>query len=206
ELENILENDRILDDLHIIEELIKETNDFNNFGEKEIDNHSQSMIVFKLNNLSKNHKNLSNLIQPYNSNHNNNQFLLENDFLIEKADIKIDTSYKNIQFNNSYNQYKPNLDLDTFKIEKSENKFIPKKSQNPPQELSNINHEIIEEINQKVKKNPRITLWSPRSAAVLRYLRKTSPEFSISKEASLLIDNLIKVKYQDIWNLFNDLD
>ncbi|MDD2643484.1 MAG: hypothetical protein PHC65_02235 [Methanobacteriaceae archaeon] len=206
ELENILENDRILDDLHIKEELIKETNDFNNFGEKEIDNHSQSMIVFKLNNLSKNHKNLSNLIQPYNSNHNNNQFLLENDFLIEKADIKIDTSYKNIQFNNSYNQYKPNLDLDTFKIEKSENKFIPKKSQNPPQELSNINHEIIEEINQKVKKNPRITLWSPRSAAVLRYLRKTSPEFSISKEASLLIDNLIKVKYQDIWNLFNDLD
>ncbi len=43
-----------------------------------------------------------------------------NDFLIEKADIKIDTSSKNIQFNNSYNQYKPNLDLDTFKIEKSE--------------------------------------------------------------------------------------
>ena len=206
ELENILENDRILDDFHIKEELIKETNDFNNFSEKEIDNHSQSMIVFKLNNLSKNHKILSNLIQPYNSNHNNNQFLLENDFLIEKADIKIDTSSKNIQFNNSYNQYKPNLDLDTFKIEKSENKFIPKKSQNPPQELSNINHEIIEEINQKVKKNPRITLWSPRSAAVLRYLRKTSPEFSISKEASLLIDNLIKVKYQDIWNLFNDLD
>ena len=39
ELENILENDRILDDLHIKEELIKETNDFNNFGEKEIDNH-----------------------------------------------------------------------------------------------------------------------------------------------------------------------
>ena len=206
ELENILENDRILDDLHIKEELIKETNDFNNFGEKEIDNHSQSMIVFKLNNLSKNHKNLSNLIQPYNSNHNNNQFLLENDFLIEKADIKIDTSSKNMQFNNSYNQYKPNLDVDTFKIEKSENKSIIKKSQNPPQASSKINYEIIEEINQKVKKNPRITLWSPRSAAVLRYLRKTSPEFSISKEASLLIDNAIKFKYSEIWNLFDDLD
>lgn len=47
------------------------------------------MIVFKLNNLSKNHKNLSNLIQPYNSNHNNNQFLLENDFLIEKLILKL---------------------------------------------------------------------------------------------------------------------
>ncbi len=209
ELENILENDRILDDLHIKEELIKESNDFNNFGEKETGNHSQRRIVFKLNNLSKNHKNhnnLSNLIQSYNSNHNNNRFLLENDFLIEKADIKIDTSSKNMQFNNSYNQYKPNLDVDTFKIEKSENKSIIKKSQNPPQASSKINYEIIEEINQKVKKNPRITLWSPRSAAVLRYLRKTSPEFSISKEASLLIDNAIKFKYSEIWNLFDDLD
>ena len=85
---------------------------------------------------------------------------------------------------------------------------INNKKESP--ELQKIAKEIAinvgQQINQKVKKNPRITLWSPRSAAVLRYLRKTSPEFSISKEASLLIDNLIKVKYQDIWNLFNDLD
>ncbi len=56
-----------------------------------------------------------------------------------------------------------------------------------------------------VKKNPRITLWSSRSAAVLRYLKKTQPEFSISKEASKLIEDAVKEKYPEIWELFDDL-
>jgi hypothetical protein len=60
----------------------------------------------------------------------------------------------------------------------------------------------IDEVTQIVDKNPRITLWSSRSAAVLRYLRKTEPEFSISKEASTLIDEAVSKKYPDIWELF----
>ena len=43
------------------------------------------------------------------------------------------------------------------------------------------------------------------SAAVLRYLRKTEPEFSISSEASDLIDAAIAEKYPEIWTLFNHL-
>mgnify|MGYP003298354371 CR=1 FL=1 len=46
----------------------------------------------------------------------------------------------------------------------------------------------VKEVKEIVNKNPRITLWSARSSAVFRYLRKTEPEFSISKEASTLID------------------
>ena len=65
----------------------------------------------------------------------------------------------------------------------------------------NLNHTIIE----TVEKNPRITLWSAKSAAVLRYLRKTQPEFSISKEASRLIDEAIAEEYPEIWTLFNHL-
>lgn len=61
----------------------------------------------------------------------------------------------------------------------------------------------IDEVTQIVDKNPRITLWSSRSAAVLRYLRKTEPEFSISKEASTLIDEAVSKKYPEIWELFN---
>ena len=60
----------------------------------------------------------------------------------------------------------------------------------------------VDEVTQIVDKNPRITLWSSRSAAVLRYLRKTEPEFSISKEASTLIDEAVSKKYPDIWELF----
>ncbi len=67
-----------------------------------------------------------------------------------------------------------------------------------------FNEKIIADILADVNKNPRISLWSAKSAAVLRFLRKTEPEFSISSEASLLIEAAIKEKYPEIWNLFEE--
>lgn len=66
-------------------------------------------------------------------------------------------------------------------------------------ELANI-----DEVKEVVSKNPRITLWSAQSAAVFRYLRKTEPEFSISKEASLIIEDAVSKKYPEIWKLFDE--
>ena len=71
--------------------------------------------------------------------------------------------------------------------------------------LSEKEEKLIDEVIETVENNPRITLWSARSAAVLRYLRKTEPEFSISSEASDLIDAAIAEKYPEIWTLFNHL-
>lgn len=71
-------------------------------------------------------------------------------------------------------------------------------------DLSDKEIENIEEVKEIVAKNPRITLWSSRSACVFRYLRKTEPEFSISKEASILIDEAVSKKYPEIWELFED--
>ena len=67
-----------------------------------------------------------------------------------------------------------------------------------------VQKEHLDEVKKIVDKNPRITLWSSRSSAVLRYLRKTEPEFSISKEASTLIDEAVSKKYPEIWALFDD--
>jgi len=67
-----------------------------------------------------------------------------------------------------------------------------------------VQKEHLEEVKKIVDKNPRITLWSSRSSAVLRYLRKTEPEFSISKEASKLIEDAVSKKYPEIWALFDD--
>ncbi|WP_458456593.1 AAA family ATPase [Methanobrevibacter sp.] len=67
-----------------------------------------------------------------------------------------------------------------------------------------IQEEHVAEVKEIVDKNPRITLWSSRSSAVFRYLRKTEPEFSISKEASLLIEEAVAKKYPEIWALFDD--
>ncbi|WP_461461120.1 hypothetical protein [Methanobrevibacter sp.] len=62
----------------------------------------------------------------------------------------------------------------------------------------------VDEVMEIVHKNPRITLWSVHSSAVFRYLRKTQPEFSISNEASSLIDEAVSKKYPEIWKLFED--
>ena len=77
------------------------------------------------------------------------------------------------------------------------------KSVQTSQELQ-IQKEHVEEVKRIVNKNPRITLWSSRSSAVFRYLRKTEPEFSISKEASLLIEEAVSKKYPEIWALFDE--
>lgn len=71
-----------------------------------------------------------------------------------------------------------------------------------PQELKVKEH--VAEVKEIVDKNPRITLWSSRSSAVFRYLRKTEPEFSISKEASKLIEEAVAKKYPEIWALFDE--
>lgn len=68
-----------------------------------------------------------------------------------------------------------------------------------------VQQEHVDEVLAIVEKNPRITLWSSRSSAVFRYLRKTEPEFSISKEASVLIEEAVAKKYPEIWALFEDL-
>jgi len=78
----------------------------------------------------------------------------------------------------------------------------------PRKEITPATHpkDKVREVLEDVKKNPRITLWSARSAAVLRYLKKTKPEFSISREASLLIEEAVKNKYPEIWDLFSELE
>lgn len=71
--------------------------------------------------------------------------------------------------------------------------------------LSKKDEENVCQVIEIVECNPRITLWSARSAAVLRYLRKTEPEFSISNEASKLIEEALAEKYPEIWTLFDHL-
>ncbi|MDO5835560.1 MAG: AAA family ATPase [Methanobacterium sp.] len=65
---------------------------------------------------------------------------------------------------------------------------------------------IVDGVILEVRKNPRISLWSARSAAVLRFLKNTKPAFSISKEASSLIEEAVQQKYPEIWEMFEGED
>lgn len=78
-----------------------------------------------------------------------------------------------------------------------------KKVQKAPEDQNRI---IIDGVVLEVRKNPRISLWSAKSAAVLRFLKNTKPAFSISKEASVLIEEAVQQKYPEIWEMFEDED
>ena len=71
-------------------------------------------------------------------------------------------------------------------------------------EVGVIHQKIVDAILEDVKKNPRVSFWSARTAAVLRFLRKTEPEFSISSEASILMEEAVKEKYPEIWEMFEE--
>jgi hypothetical protein len=66
-----------------------------------------------------------------------------------------------------------------------------------PQVIS-YNSEVISHSILDAEKNPRISLWSPLSTAVLKYLKKTTPEFSISEEACGLLEDAIARKYPEL--------
>ncbi|MGD9566665.1 MAG: hypothetical protein AB7V64_11015 [Methanothrix sp.] len=66
-------------------------------------------------------------------------------------------------------------------------------------EGTSYNHDTMKIAIREADKNPRITLWSPVSSAMLKYLRKTIPEFSISEEASQLLEEAIVRKYPGIY-------
>lgn len=91
----------------------------------------------------------------------------------------------------------------------SKRKPTPKKQRSTKKskaEIQNnsIQEDLVDSVIVEVNKNPRISLWSAKSAAVLRLLKKTKPEFSISKEASALIEDAVKDKYPELWEVFED--
>ena len=91
------------------------------------------------------------------------------------------------------------------KPKKKEVKKEEKVKKNETNSQSSLMDDKLEQIMEEVEKNPRISLWSPQSAATLRYLKKTTPEFSISKEASIILEEAISSKYPEVWKLFDDL-
>ena len=96
-------------------------------------------------------------------------------------------------------------DEDTTKTSEDIHSIQSSEESVPSSQEEEIKKENVAEVLDIVDKNPRITLWSSRSAAVFRYLRKTEPEFSISREASILIDEAVSKKYPHIWKLFEDI-
>ncbi|MDR2623258.1 MAG: AAA family ATPase [Methanobrevibacter sp.] len=124
---------------------------------------------------------------------------------VSEEDLKNGVSLEDIL--NKNNDLKKN---NKNKSQKNSNENLIRKNEENSdkiyEKIKESEDENVKDVLRAIKKNPRITLWSSKSAAVLRYLRKTRPEFSISKEASILMDEAISNKYPEIWELFEDLN
>jgi hypothetical protein len=115
-----------------------------------------------------------------------------------KPEINKENNNENKQTQTKLNQENPTKTLKkTKKGKKAKNITVDN-----GEKIFSIDNTLVENVILEVHKNPRISLWSAKSAAVLRLLKKTQPEFSISKEASVLIEEAVKTKYPDLWEVF----
>jgi hypothetical protein len=65
-----------------------------------------------------------------------------------------------------------------------------------PEEIDII---LIEDIYNKIKKQPRISFWDLESKTLLNYLKETQPKFSISKEISNILHEHFQKNHPEIW-------
>lgn len=125
--------------------------------------------------------------------------LIRNDISVEEDETKVSNKKSNTK-NNSKTSPKSNKKVSSTKKVSKQNEI----KRNIKTNDSRIDPDLVESVMIEVRKNPRISLWSAKSAAVLRLLKKTKPEFSISKEASALIEEAVKDKYPDLWDVIED--
>jgi hypothetical protein len=64
--------------------------------------------------------------------------------------------------------------------------------------IMNIDSQALTLAIAQGRKDPRISTYSPLVMSVLRYLRKTTPEFSMSEVASNLLESAIREKYPEL--------
>lgn len=110
----------------------------------------------------------------------------------EKIEVKKDSSAKKDSSTTTKTVDEPETSEKVSRTEIEENQIL------------NVDEKIVDKVLLEVHKNPRISLWSAKSAAVLRFLKKTKPEFSISNEASLLIEAAVKDQHPEIWKIFEE--
>jgi hypothetical protein len=125
------------------------------------------------------------------------------DALIRPEINEVDNNDKKSELNQPNPKTRKNTNKNS-KSTKTDKKTTNATSNNHSEKPSSVDITLVENVILEVHKNPRISLWSAKSAAVLRLLKKTKPEFSISKEASALIEEAVKNKYPDLWEVFEE--
>ena len=56
----------------------------------------------------------------------------------------------------------------------------------------------------EAKSKSKVTIWNPEVSAVLRYMQLTTVRYSMSKEASILLEKAVKKAYPDVWRAMKE--
>jgi len=67
--------------------------------------------------------------------------------------------------------------------------------------VANFPEEVVERAVSEGEKNPRVVVWSPKASVAMRILKKTIPEFSISKVTSEILEEGIRERYPEVWEI-----
>ena len=67
-----------------------------------------------------------------------------------------------------------------------------------------VKSDKLQQAVREANKQPRITVWSPLSKAVLSYFRKTTPEFSVSEVARKILEEGVRKMFPDISKLADE--
>jgi hypothetical protein len=62
-----------------------------------------------------------------------------------------------------------------------------------------IDPQILQQALNEADAKSKITIWNPEVSAVLRYMQLTTVRYSMSKEASILLEKAVKKAYPDVW-------
>jgi len=61
--------------------------------------------------------------------------------------------------------------------------------------------DVVERALIEGEKNPRVVIWSPKASIAMRILKKTIPEFSISKVTSEILEEGIRERFPEVWEV-----
>ena len=108
------------------------------------------------------------------------------------AGVKSKTSKpEGIDINDKALDIKPNGD---------ETKSSDKKNKGLDPKVKGLNLNALGDAVKGANSNRRsIAIWSPKISAVMWYLKKTTPEFSISEEARAILEEGLEKKYPELF-------
>jgi len=87
-----------------------------------------------------------------------------------------------------------------FKPKGDESKSLDLKNKGLGSKAKGLNLKALGEAVEGANSNRQsIAIWSPKISAVMWYLKKTTPEFSISEEARTILEESLEKKYPELF-------